>query len=71
MPSRAPVPLVIKASVITAGDFQTYQGKILRMNLDGSIPTDNPELNGVRSHVFSFGHRNPQGIAFGPTGQLF
>jgi PQQ-dependent dehydrogenase (s-GDH family) len=59
------------ADQITAGDFQTYQGKILRMNLDGSIPTDNPELNGVRSHVFSFGHRNPQGIAFGPTGQLF
>jgi PQQ-dependent dehydrogenase (s-GDH family) len=59
------------ADQITAGDFQTYQGKILRMNLDGSIPSDNPELNGVRSHVFSFGHRNPQGIAFGPTGRLF
>src|SRR3954462_11681456 len=41
------------------------------MNLDGSIPKDNPELNGVRSHIFSFGHRTPQGIAFGPTGALF
>jgi PQQ-dependent dehydrogenase (s-GDH family) len=59
------------ADQISAGDFQTYQGKVLRLNLDGSIPTDNPELNGVRSHVFSFGHRNPQGIAFGPTGVLF
>jgi PQQ-dependent dehydrogenase (s-GDH family) len=59
------------ADQIAAGDFQTYQGKILRVNLDGSIPSDNPELNGVRSHVFSFGHRNPQGIAFGPTGRLF
>ena len=59
------------ADQITAGDFQTYQGKILRLNLDGSIPSDNPELDGVRSHIFSFGHRNPQGIAFGPTGRLF
>jgi PQQ-dependent dehydrogenase (s-GDH family) len=59
------------ADQVTAGDFQAYQGKILRMNLDGAIPADNPALNGVRSHVFSFGHRNPQGIAFGPTGVLF
>ncbi|HYP77788.1 MAG TPA: PQQ-dependent sugar dehydrogenase, partial [Polyangiaceae bacterium] len=48
-----------------------YQGKILRINLDGSIPNDNPELNGVRSHIFSFGHRNAQGIAFVPSGALF
>jgi PQQ-dependent dehydrogenase (s-GDH family) len=56
---------------VNARDYQTYQGKILRMNLDGSIPADNPELDHVRSHIFSFGHRNPQGIAFGPTGALF
>jgi quinoprotein glucose dehydrogenase len=56
---------------ISAQDFQAYQGKILRMNLDGSIPDDNPQLKGVRSHVFSLGHRNAQGIAFGPTGVLF
>jgi PQQ-dependent dehydrogenase (s-GDH family) len=59
------------AAQLSARDYQTYQGKILRMNQDGSIPDDNPELNGVRSHIFSFGHRNPQGIAFGPTGILF
>jgi PQQ-dependent dehydrogenase (s-GDH family) len=56
---------------LNARDFQAYQGKILRMNLDGSIPDDNPDLNGVRSHIFSFGHRNAQGLAFGPTGALF
>lgn len=28
-------------------------------------------LNGVRSHVFSYGHRNPQGMAFGPDGRLY
>jgi hypothetical protein len=41
-----------------------YQGKILRLNLDGSIPRDNPVLNGVRSHIYSYGHRNPQGLVF-------
>lgn len=56
---------------LEAGDYQTYQGKILRMNLDGSIPDDNPELNGVKSHVFSFGHRNAQGIVVAPGGTLF
>jgi len=29
-------------------------------------PDDNPELNGVRSHIFTYGHRNMQGIVFGP-----
>jgi PQQ-dependent dehydrogenase (s-GDH family) len=28
-------------------------------------------LNGVRSHVFTYGHRNPQGMAFGPDGRLY
>ena len=42
-----------------------YQGKLLRINLDGSVPRDNPVINGVRSHVYTYGHRNIQGIAFG------
>jgi PQQ-dependent dehydrogenase (s-GDH family) len=56
---------------VSSGDYQSYQGKILRINLDGSIPDDNPELNGVRSHIFSFGHRNAEGIAFSEAGVLF
>jgi PQQ-dependent dehydrogenase (s-GDH family) len=52
-------------------DWSGYEGKILRINLDGSIPDDNPVLNGVRSHVFSYGHRNPQGMAFGADGRLY
>jgi PQQ-dependent dehydrogenase (s-GDH family) len=48
-----------------------YQGKSLRLNLDGSIPDDNPVLAGVRSHVFTYGHRNMQGIDFAPDGTLY
>ena len=40
-------------------------------NRDGSIPDDNPVLEGVRSHVYSYGHRNPQGLVFDADGQLF
>jgi PQQ-dependent dehydrogenase (s-GDH family) len=52
------------AAQVQAADWSLYQGKILRINPDGSIPRDNPTLNGVRSHVYSYGHRNPQGLAF-------
>lgn len=52
-------------------DWSTYQGKILRLGLDGSIPSDNPTLAGVRSHIFSYGHRNAQGLVFGPNGKLY
>ena len=45
-------------------DWSTYQGKILRINLDGSIPGDNPVIHGVRSHIYSYGHRNPEGMVF-------
>ena len=41
------------------------------MNLDGSIPADNPSINGVRSHIYTYGHRNPQGLEFGPNGLLY
>ena len=34
------------------------------MNPDGSVPSDNPSLDGVVSHVFTYGHRNPQGLVF-------
>lgn len=45
-------------------DWQAYVGKVLRISPDGSVPFDNPMLNGVKSHVFTYGHRNPQGLAF-------
>jgi glucose/arabinose dehydrogenase len=54
--------------------LNTMWGKIHRMNLDGTIPADNPLLPGqtTRSTIFSYGHRNPQGMAFDPISkQLF
>ena len=59
------------AQEVAAKDYFAYQGKSLRMNLDGSIPTDNPVIDGVRSHVFTYGHRNMQGIDFAPDGTLY
>ena len=52
----------------SAQDIDSVSGKILRMNKDGSIPKDNPFDN----YVWSYGHRNPQGLAWHPiTGELY
>ncbi|HEX5038859.1 MAG TPA: PQQ-dependent sugar dehydrogenase [Candidatus Limnocylindria bacterium] len=47
----------------------SLNGKILRINRDGSVPADNPIMPGTskRTFVYSMGHRNPQGIAFMPS----
>ncbi|MDA1094879.1 MAG: PQQ-dependent sugar dehydrogenase [Acidobacteria bacterium] len=63
--------VVPSAQDVAAEDWSTYAGTILRLNLDGSIPDDNPTIDGVRSHVFSYGHRNPQGLVFDASGRLF
>lgn len=49
---------------INAGNYALYSGKILRINFDGSIPHDNPVWGGVRSHIYTIGHRNPQGLVW-------
>lgn len=62
---------------VTAGDaLQSWlaqstsnlAGKILRLNLDGTIPADNPFNN---SPIYSYGHRNPQGLAWDENGILY
>src|SRR3990167_2082838 len=50
-----------------AQDRASLAGKILRMNDDGSVPSDNPFSN----LVWSYGHRNPQGIAWTEEGELW
>lgn len=50
-----------------AADDDSLNGKILRISTDGSIPADNPEP----SPIYSSGHRNVQGIAFGPDGTAY
>ena len=59
------------AAQVQARDWSIYEGKILRLNLDGSIPPDNPTIAGTRSHIYSYGHRNPQGLAFAADGKLY
>ena len=56
---------------VKSGDWRAYKGKILRLNPDGSIPSDNPVIRGVKSHVFAWGIRNTQGMVFSPNGKLF
>jgi len=51
-----------------AQDLNSLSGKILRINPDGTIPSDNPFAD---SMIFSYGHRNPQGLDWDPvTGKL-
>lgn len=46
-------------------NLNTHAGSILRLNLDGSTPSDNPFSNSeALSEIWSYGHRNPQGIAY-------
>ncbi|MFC4590836.1 PQQ-dependent sugar dehydrogenase [Sphaerisporangium corydalis] len=50
-----------------AQNTSSLNGKILRLNPDGTVPSDNPFGN----YVWSYGHRNPQGLAFDSQGRLW
>jgi glucose/arabinose dehydrogenase len=56
-----------------AQDMQANLGKILRLNEDGSVPSDNPfaDRGGVTAQIWTLGHRNPLGLAFDRTGRLW
>jgi glucose/arabinose dehydrogenase len=52
-----------------AQDLDTHKGKILRLHDDGRVPRDNPFVGraGARPEIWSYGHRNPQGMTLHPT----
>jgi len=57
-----------------AQDLSLPGGKIHRLHDDGRVPTDNPFVGNPTAipSIWSYGHRNPQGLAFSPaTGELF
>jgi len=57
-----------------AQDLGSDHGKIVRIRTDGSIPQDNPFVGqpGARPEIFSYGHRNVQGIVRDPaTGAIY
>jgi len=47
-------------------DLTTHAGSILRLNHDGTVPADNPFVahKTALPEIWSYGHRNPQGLAF-------
>ena len=53
---------------VSSQDDNDDNGKILRFNLDGTIPADNPDPN---SYVFTKGHRNSQGLCLGPNDVIY
>ncbi len=58
----------------TAQDLDKLQGKTVRLNADGSVPKDNPFVDkpGARPEIWSYGHRNAQGMALHPgTGAIW
>lgn len=50
-----------------AQDIDSLAGKILRINRDGSIPEDNP----LDDEIYSYGHRNPQGITWDSENRMW
>jgi glucose/arabinose dehydrogenase len=52
-----------------AQDLGTHLGKILRLHDDGRVPSDNPFVGraGARPEIYSYGHRNPQGMTLHPV----
>jgi glucose/arabinose dehydrogenase len=56
-----------------AQDPQQARGKLLRLNLDGATPPDNPQAaaGGVPAQTWTMGHRNPYGLAFAADGKLW
>lgn len=58
----------------TAQNLERHGGSVVRINADGSVPDDNPFVgdDGALPEIYSYGHRNPQGLAVHPeTGRIW
>ena len=67
-------PSVGDLTIHPAQDLTNHQGVVIRLNDDGSVPSDNPFVgrNDVLPEIWSYGHRSPQGLAIHPvTGDLW
>ncbi len=62
-----------RQAMAPAQDLDSALGKLVRLNDDGSTPSDNPfsARGGSAAHVWSLGHRNPLGLAFDGQGRLW
>lgn len=69
--SRNCIPIRARELPVSTSDFSRYEGKLLRLNLDGTIPSDNPVLGGIRTHVWNYGHRNMQGLIITSAGIIY
>jgi len=69
--ARNCLPILARVLPTFPDDFNNYPGKLLRMNLDGTVPSDNPTLGGVKSRVFNYGHRNMQGLQISSAGIIY
>ncbi|MGD0496822.1 MAG: PQQ-dependent sugar dehydrogenase [Bryobacteraceae bacterium] len=61
-----------RGAMQNAQDLTNPLGKVHRINDDGSVPKDNPFVNtpGADPTIWSYGHRNPQGLAWDPVGGI-
>jgi glucose/arabinose dehydrogenase len=57
----------------SAQEVGSHNGSVVRINPDGSVPRDNPLVGrtGAQPEIWSYGHRNPQGLAFDTQGRLW
>ncbi|MEM7062157.1 MAG: PQQ-dependent sugar dehydrogenase [Cyanobacteria bacterium P01_B01_bin.77] len=64
-------PLELDGALIRqqAQKTDSYLGKVIRINEDGSIPNDNPAVGQAMSAIWTYGHRNIQGLAYDATHQ--
>ncbi len=63
-----PVSLDGELIRLQAQNLDSYLGKVIRIQDDGSIPEDNPSVEGNKSAIWSYGHRNIQGLAYDAIG---